>query len=55
MTEHFIVWQSLQQSEDKKFKPVSDVEGPLLALGYVARQTYFPQPSADILIAFLTK
>ncbi len=43
------------QSEDKKFKPVTDIEGPLLALRHIARQDYFPRPSADVLIAFLTK
>ena len=43
------------QSEDKKFKPVKDIEGPLLTLKYVVRQDYFPRSSADIFIAFLTK
>jgi len=43
------------QSEDKKFKPVKEISGPLLALKHVVRQDYFPRESADILIAFLTK
>ena len=45
----------LSQSEDKKFKPTTEAEGPLLALRHVVRQPYFPKPSADVLIAFLTK
>ena len=43
------------QSENKQFKPVKEVEGPLLALTHVVRQRDFPRETVDILIAFLTK
>lgn len=43
------------QSEDKRFVPVSNVSGPLLALTHVIRQDYFPRGMEDILIHFLQK
>ena len=45
----------LLQSEDKTFRPVKDVTGPLLVLTHVVRQHYFPRGSVDILIFFLTR
>ena len=43
------------QNEDKQFKPVKEVEGPLLALTHVVKKSDFPHETVDILIAFLTK
>lgn len=44
----------LFQSEDKKFKPVKDIEGPMRALLYLVRQPHF-RDQRDCLIAFITK
>ena len=43
------------QSEDKKFVPIKEIDGPVLALKHVVKQDYFPRMSADVLIAFFTK
>ena len=43
------------QSEDKKFVPVKEIEGPVQALVHIVKSSYFPRSYADILIAFFTK
>ena len=48
-------YETYIQSEDKKFKPIDQIEGPLLALLYLVRQHYFPKDSRDILITFVSR
>lgn len=50
-----LVQTGLIKSEDKKFKPIDQIEGPLLALLYLVRQHYFPKDSRDILITFVSR
>ena len=45
----------LWQSEDKKFIPVEEKEGPLMMLGYIANQPYFGRMQRNTVIAFLSK
>lgn len=45
----------LWQSEDKKFIPVEEKEGPLMMLGRIAKQPYFGRMQRNTVIAFLSK
>lgn len=40
---------------EEKIQPVDNVQGPLLALQHVVKQSYVPKSSVDTLIAFLSK
>lgn len=45
----------VSQSEDKKFVPVKEIEGPVQALVHVVESSYCTKMCVDILIAFFTK
>lgn len=45
----------LIKSEDKKFRPPSNLQGPLTVLEHVVRQSYFPRAARDMLALFIQK
>ncbi|XP_071087260.1 ran GTPase-activating protein 1-like [Haliotis cracherodii] len=50
-----LVQLGLIKGEDKKFKPMSDISGPLIVLDHVVQQSYFPKLARDILQVFISK
>ncbi|XP_041356902.1 ran GTPase-activating protein 1-like [Gigantopelta aegis] len=54
-TNALLVQMGIIKGEDKKFKPISDVTGPLLVLEHAVQQSYFPQTAREILLAFVNK
>ncbi|KAL5013056.1 hypothetical protein ScPMuIL_011607 [Solemya velum] len=50
-----LVHMGVLKGEDKKFKPPSDITGPLIVLEYAVRQTYFPKFSKEVLQIFVSK
>ena len=55
MTNELLVTMGLIKSEDKDFKPVSDVENMLRLMSHAVSQSYFPPASAKIVSAFVKK
>ncbi|KAL8579657.1 hypothetical protein ACOMHN_067341 [Nucella lapillus] len=51
----FLVYLGLLKGEDKKYRPPSDISGPLLVLNHVVKQSYFPHSARDTLSFFLSK
>ena len=45
----------LCQGEDKKYRPPSDISGPLLVLEHIVQQPYFPRPARKTIAAFMDK
>ncbi|RDD46836.1 Ran GTPase-activating protein 1 [Trichoplax sp. H2] len=55
-TTTLLIHMGLLKSEDKKFRcVVDDLNGPMIALRYVAKQSYFPKQIIPILKAFINK
>lgn len=55
MSNEVLVHLGILKSEDKKFTPVTNLNGPLIVLNHVVQQAYFPKISRDILQAFIAK
>ncbi|KAK3099147.1 hypothetical protein FSP39_000136 [Pinctada imbricata] len=50
-----LVYLGVIKGEDKKYRPPSNITGPLLILEHMVRQPYFPKFSREILQTFIGK
>ncbi|KAK6976411.1 ran GTPase-activating protein 1-like isoform X1 [Biomphalaria glabrata] len=50
-----LVCLGLLKGEDKKYKPPAKIDGALLVLDHVVRQSYFPKLARDIIQIFVSK
>ncbi|XP_060572253.1 uncharacterized protein LOC132730360 [Ruditapes philippinarum] len=51
----YLVYIGLLKGEDKKYRPPSDITGPLIVLEHIVKQTYFPHQAKNIISAFMNK
>ncbi|KAK7476958.1 hypothetical protein BaRGS_00031817 [Batillaria attramentaria] len=51
----FLVYLGLLKGEDKKYKPPSNITGPLMVLNHVVKQSYFPKSAREALLCFISK
>ncbi|XP_060581988.1 ran GTPase-activating protein 1-like [Ruditapes philippinarum] len=51
----YLVYIGLLKGEDKKYRPPSDITGPLIVLEHIVKQTYFPHQAKKIISAFMDK
>uniref|UniRef100_T1IIM9 Ran-GTPase activating protein 1 C-terminal domain-containing protein n=1 Tax=Strigamia maritima TaxID=126957 RepID=T1IIM9_STRMM len=55
LSNSLLVQLGLIKSEDKTFKPMTDLTGPLIVLEHVVRQPYFSRITKEILQLFLSR
>ncbi|XP_013775322.1 ran GTPase-activating protein 1-like [Limulus polyphemus] len=55
LTNTLLVYLGLIKSEDKKFRPVSDLYGPIVLLEHIVKQGYFKNSSKDVLHLFFSR
>lgn len=51
----YLVYIGILKGEDKKYRPPSDITGPLIVLEHIVKQKYFPHPAKKIISAFMDK
>lgn len=51
----YLVYLGILKGEDKKYRPPSDITGPLIVLEHAVRQAYFPRNAKKLICAFMDK